>query len=151
KLLANDTRVLKGSSLIQQMLIAGEFPIMPQHYSNTAELTVSKGAPIEWVIMSPIPVNIPAIGLSNRAEHPYAAMLFARFFASSKAAGDAVAKSGLISVHPEVDPPFPRLKRFLTDEQLRKDYFVTSPDAIGKFKPPADEIIRDLVFPKLGS
>jgi hypothetical protein len=34
---------------------------------------------------------------------------------------------------------------------LRRDYFVTSPDAIGKYKPAADEIIRDLVFPKLGS
>jgi iron(III) transport system substrate-binding protein len=151
RLLANDTRVLKGASLTLQMLIAGEVPVMPQAYINSTELAVAKGAPIDWVVMTPVPVNIPAVGISNRAEHPYAAMLYARFYASTKAAGEVLSKQGLISIHPEVEPAYPRLKRFVTDEQLRRDYFVTSPDAIGKYKPAADEIIRDLVFPKLGS
>ncbi|HEY7064121.1 MAG TPA: extracellular solute-binding protein [Chloroflexota bacterium] len=151
KLLANDTRVLKGASLVQQMQIAGEIPVVPQQYINIVEPAVAKGAPMDWVVMAPVPVNIPALSISNQAEHPYAAMLFARFYASSKAAGDVLSQQGLISIHPEVEPAYPRLKRFVTDEQLRRDYFVTSPDAIGKYKPAADEIIRDLVFPKLGS
>ena len=65
------------------LLAAGEFPLTLAA-GNTLQTFVSKKAPVDWVPLEPVIVQVNAIMLASQARHPNAAKLFIDFVLSRK-------------------------------------------------------------------
>jgi len=66
-----------------QLLAAGEFPLTLAA-GNTLQSFASRGAPIDWVALEPVFVQVNAIMIAAQAPHPNAARLFVDFTLSKK-------------------------------------------------------------------
>jgi iron(III) transport system substrate-binding protein len=65
------------------LLAAGEFPLT-LGAGNTLQTFASKGAPVDWVALEPVFVQLNAIMLASQSRHPNAAKLFIDFVLSNK-------------------------------------------------------------------
>ncbi len=84
QLAAQDPVVQAGSPSNRiQLLAAGEFP-MTLAAGNTLQSFASRGAPIDWVALEPVFVQVNAIMIAAQAPHPNAARLFVDFALSKK-------------------------------------------------------------------
>ena len=66
-----------------QLLAAGEFPLTLAA-GNTLQTFVSRGAPVEWVPLEPVFVQLNTIVLAAQSRHPNATKLFIDFVLSKK-------------------------------------------------------------------
>jgi len=82
KLAAAKPQIRSGHTLIGQLIASGEIPLAVNIYNHNAERVAVKGAPIRWKALTPTFGRPNAIGLSRRATHPNAALLFADFLLS---------------------------------------------------------------------
>jgi len=73
-----------GHTLIAELVASGEIPLAAAVYNHNAERLVEKGAPIKWKPLLPTFGRPNAIGVSLRAPHPHAAMLFVDFMLSKE-------------------------------------------------------------------
>lgn len=96
-----------GNVLITNLLAAGEFPIAIT-YAHLVERLRSKGAPVEWVPVSPM-IAIPiSIALAQRSPHPNAAQLFIDLVLSKEGA-DLLKGMGRVPTRGDVAPSAKRL------------------------------------------
>ena len=65
------------------MLAAGEFPLTLAS-GNTLQTFVSRGAPVDWVPLEPVFVQLNTIMLAAQSRHPNATKLFIDFVLSKK-------------------------------------------------------------------
>lgn len=108
RLVANDLVYRDGSSLVMQLVNAGEVPLgFPLKGTTTAEMILT-GAPLGW--SRPEPVFCPAlgIGISSKSPHPNAAKLFIDF-TLSQTGQENIAGSGKIPARPGVRHKTPKL------------------------------------------
>ena len=75
--------VRKGHVLLAQLIAAGEIPVGLTTYSGNAETLKRKGAPIDWAPIDAV-ARPQGIGISRRAPHPAAALLYADFVLSAE-------------------------------------------------------------------
>ena len=75
----NGMSVRKGHTLIANLTASGEVPIALGIYKYRVEQMKRKGAPIDWIPIPPYVVHPIGMGLSQKAPHPYSAMLFFDF------------------------------------------------------------------------
>lgn len=77
----------RGTTLVGQLVAAGEFPIMVDGSNHLAYDLKKKGAPIEYLFPEPfIPVMIPqGFWVAAKPPHPHAAALFVDYMLSKKA------------------------------------------------------------------
>lgn len=75
----NDVSLRNGNSLLNNMVISGEVPLALNVYSYLPERARAKGAPIDYIALSPTIAYTDGIGITRRAPHPYAATLFYDF------------------------------------------------------------------------
>jgi iron(III) transport system substrate-binding protein len=66
-----------------QLLAAGEFPLTLAS-GNTLQTFVSKGAPVDWVALEPVFVQVNTIMFAAQSRHPNATKLFIDFVLSKK-------------------------------------------------------------------
>ncbi len=66
-----------------QLLAAGEFPLTLAS-GNTLQTFVSRGAPVDWLPLEPVFVQLNAIVLAAQSRHPNASKLFIDFVLSRK-------------------------------------------------------------------
>jgi len=86
KLVANNgLSVRNGHSLLTNLVASGEVPLALTVYHYTPEQLKQKGAPIEWFAIEPAIASLAATGVSKRAPHPHAAILFYDFLLSEEA------------------------------------------------------------------
>src|ERR1044071_519701 len=84
ELAAQQPAILAGSPSNRiQLLAAGEFP-MTLAAGNTLQSFAARGAPIDWVALEPVFVQVNAIMIAAQAPHPSAARLFVDFALSRK-------------------------------------------------------------------
>jgi len=69
-LAANGLQVRMGNALLTNMVIAGEVPLALTLYSYLPEQAKRKGAPIDWVALTPTIAATDAVGIAARAPHP---------------------------------------------------------------------------------
>jgi len=76
----------RGSTLLSQLVAAGEFAIHLDGYNHTAYQLKQKKAPIEYIFPEPyVPAKTPtAVWIAAHAPHRHAAALFADFLLSRK-------------------------------------------------------------------
>ena len=73
-----------GSSLMNQLMMAGEFPLLISQYPTGVEEIKKTGAPIDWVPLDPWFVYPIGIAVTARNPHPAAARLYVDFILSEE-------------------------------------------------------------------
>src|SRR5436190_5517255 len=66
----------QGHTLLNNMVVSGEVPLALTLYNYMPEQAKKKGAPIDWFAIEPAVARSNAIGVTRRAPHPNAALLF---------------------------------------------------------------------------
>jgi len=77
KLLAQDPIIVQGGTTVLNALAGGQAPVAVGLYGYAVDKLKKKGAPIEWVPVSPLPLLTSALGVVKTAPHPNAAKFFA--------------------------------------------------------------------------
>ena len=87
--------VRRGPTLLSQLAVAGEFPIVIDAFPEEALQLKRAKAPVDFIISEPfVPVKTPTtISISAGAPHPHAAALFVDFLLS-KSGQDVMAAQG---------------------------------------------------------
>ncbi|MDB5761917.1 MAG: fbpA 2 [Herminiimonas sp.] len=75
----NGLSVRKGHTLLTQLVASGEVPLAIAIYNYKAEQLKNKGAPIDWFVIAPAMARPNGVGITKRAPHPHAAVLFYDF------------------------------------------------------------------------
>jgi ABC-type Fe3+ transport system substrate-binding protein len=97
------TQVNASARAILDQVIAGEYPMALQIFNHHAAISADRGAPVDWVRLSPANVNPGLIGLTTNAPHPNAGLLFVEFMASRE--GQVIfQKADYLPARPDVPP-----------------------------------------------
>jgi iron(III) transport system substrate-binding protein len=107
KLAAQQPVVMRGNTNRVQLAMAGEYPLIIA-YAPTIQRETSKGHPIKWVPLEPVPVQVNPMMLASHAPHPNAGKLFVDFLLS-KEGQEMLVKFRRIPVREDVEPEPPRL------------------------------------------
>jgi len=83
KLAAQEPVPMRGNTNRVQLTMAGEYPLIIA-YAPTIQRETSKGAPIDWVPLEPVAVQVNPVMLAAKAPHPNAAKLFMDFVLSKE-------------------------------------------------------------------
>jgi iron(III) transport system substrate-binding protein len=102
------TQVNGSARAILDQVIAGEYPMALQIFNHHAAISADKGAPVDWVRLSPANVNPGLIGLTTNAPHPNAGLLFVEFM-TSKEGQQIFQKADYLPARPDVPPRKPEL------------------------------------------
>jgi iron(III) transport system substrate-binding protein len=78
KLAAQEPVPMRGNTHRVQLVMAGEFPLIIA-YAPTIQRATSMGAPIDWVPLEPVVIQVNPVMLSAKAPNPNAAKLFMDF------------------------------------------------------------------------
>jgi iron(III) transport system substrate-binding protein len=109
KLAGQEIKLLNASArAILNQVIAGEYPMALQIFNHHAAISAKKGAPVDWVRLSPATVTPGLVGLPKNAPHPNAGLLFVEFM-TSKEGQQIFQKAGYLPARPDVPPTIPEL------------------------------------------
>jgi ABC-type Fe3+ transport system substrate-binding protein len=108
-LAAQQPVVMRGNTNRVQLTMAGEYPLVIA-YAPTIQRETSKGHPMDWVPLEPVPVQVNPMMLASRAPHPNAGKLFINFLLS-KEGQEMLVGFRRIPSREDVDPNPPRLFR----------------------------------------
>lgn len=144
----NQALIRKGHTVQTKLLIAGEFPVASEIYAYAVENMVkTQGAPADWVIPQDLlEADIPGQIIARRAQHPYAALLWAQY-RTSREGQNVYAKFGRIGVRPDADMQYPRMKQLVAGPALDHLSLLTVED--GKYFDQASELINKYIAPRL--
>ena len=111
-----------------QLLAAGEFPLTLAA-GNTLQTFASRGAPVDWVALEPVFVQVNTIMLAAQSRHPNATKLFIDFVLSKK--GQEMIRSfHRVPARNGVDAEPPRLfkgyKRLVEDAEAAENAEATN-------------------------
>jgi len=84
KLLAQDPIIVQGGTTVVNALASGQAPIAVGAYGYKIDQTQKKGAPVDWVPLSPLPMLTSALGVLKTAAHPNAAKFFAGWLGTTE-------------------------------------------------------------------
>jgi ABC-type Fe3+ transport system substrate-binding protein len=101
---------LGGSArTVVDQAIAGEYPVVLQIFNHQPVISARRGAPIDWIPMSPAMAVLSVAGVTKDAPHPSAAKLLVDFFVSDE--GQKIFREAdYIPVAPDVPPREPALR-----------------------------------------
>jgi iron(III) transport system substrate-binding protein len=75
----NGLSLRKGHTLLTKLVASGEVPFALTVYNYKAEQLKGKGAPLDWFAIEPAIARPNGVGVSKKAPHPNAAVLFYDF------------------------------------------------------------------------
>lgn len=82
RLARQDVSLRSGTTLLANLVAAGELPLAIDLYAYEIERTKKAGAPLDWVAFDPVIVHTIAGGINRNAPHPNASKLFMDFLLS---------------------------------------------------------------------
>jgi iron(III) transport system substrate-binding protein len=109
RLAKQNIKMVRGSArAILDQVIGGEYAMSLQIFNHHAAISAKKGAPVEWLRLSPVTVNPGLLALPKNAPRPNAGLLFVEFLTSKE--GQAVfQKANYLPARPDVPPLTPEL------------------------------------------
>jgi iron(III) transport system substrate-binding protein len=120
-LAANGLQVRMGNALLTNMVIAGEVPLALTLYSYLPEQAKRKGAPIDWIALTPTIAATDAVGIAARAPHPELAQKLYDFMLSDGQA--LMAEMGHVVSQRRMAPELERFKlTFIDPAAVIADY-----------------------------
>jgi iron(III) transport system substrate-binding protein len=81
---AQEFQLYAGLSVITNLLVAGEFPLVLNTYLHNVEEVKRRGAPVDWIVQDPVFTKFQPLGIGSKAPHPNAAKLFSDFVLSEE-------------------------------------------------------------------
>ena len=84
KLARQNVSLRSGTTLLTNLVVAGEIPLVIDIYAYTVERAKKNGAPIDFHVVEPAIVHTIAGGISKNAPHPNAAKLFMDYLLSEE-------------------------------------------------------------------
>ncbi len=82
RLAKQDVSLRSGTTLLSNLVAAGELPLAIDLYAYEIERSKKSGAPLDWVAFEPVIVHTIAGAINKNAPHPNAAKLFMDFLLS---------------------------------------------------------------------
>lgn len=108
QLSANGLRFVSGQTNLVESVISGDCSIAVAANVHNVAKAMADGAPVAWVKTDPLYANYGALGVADRAPHPYAARLWMNYVLSD-AGQQSVADDWRIPANPDVQPKEPEL------------------------------------------
>jgi iron(III) transport system substrate-binding protein len=109
--LARQDIIQSGGSArsVVDQAIAGEYPVALQIFNHQPVISARRGAPIDWIPLSPAMAVLCVAGVTRDAPHPNAGKLFVDFLVSEE--GQKIFRDGdYIPAAPDVAPREPALR-----------------------------------------
>jgi iron(III) transport system substrate-binding protein len=96
KMAGQDIKVqnISGAALAN-LVVSGEVPLSPTIFDSNIFVAKQKGAPVEWRPLEPVIASVGESGMTTKAPHPHAALLFLDYMHSKE--GQQVALKGGLS------------------------------------------------------
>jgi iron(III) transport system substrate-binding protein len=117
----NGLQVRTGHSLLNNLVGSGEIPLALTVYNSDPETLKKKGSPIDWFAIEPA-IAIPnGVGVSRKAPHPHAALLFYEYMLSEEAQ-QVLAKIGYVTSQKKIAPSFNKTIKVLDPAVLLEEY-----------------------------
>ncbi|MDB5991485.1 MAG: hypothetical protein JWQ10_2888 [Herbaspirillum sp.] len=110
----NGLSVRKGHTLLTKMVTSGEVPFALAVYNFTATQLRDSGAPMEWYAISPAIARANGLGITARAPHPYAALLYYDFIISDDGQ-QILLKRGFMPSSTKIATPFSKMPLKVVD------------------------------------
>jgi len=117
----NGLSVRSGHSLLNNLVVSGEVPLGLTLYSYMPEQAKQKGAPIDWFALDPVVGRANGMGISKKAPHPYAAMLFYDYMLSE--AQPIMVKMNYVPTNKKADSPLKNMKIKFVDPVVALDEY----------------------------
>jgi iron(III) transport system substrate-binding protein len=98
------------------LVASGEVPLSPTIFDADVTVAKQKGTPIEWRPLDPVVTTVGYSGLSSKAAHTHAALLFLDYV-HSKEGQQLMMKGGLWSPRPDVGSLEQKFKKVYLDSK----------------------------------
>jgi iron(III) transport system substrate-binding protein len=118
----NGVSVRKGHTLLTQLVVSGEIPLALTVYNYKAEQLKQKGAPIDWFHIGPAIARPNGVGVTKKAPHPHAAVLFYDFEISPEGQ-KILAGRDFVPTSKKVDTPLNKIPMKFVDARIALDEF----------------------------
>jgi iron(III) transport system substrate-binding protein len=117
KLAEQDVKVqnMSGAALAG-LVVSGEVPLSPTVFDANITQAKQKGAPVEWRPLEPVVTTVSYSGLTLKAPHPHAALLFLDYL-HSKEGQQLIMKGGLWSPREDVGSLAQKFRKSYIDEK----------------------------------
>ncbi len=106
---------MSGAAL-SGLVASGEVPLSPTIFDADVTVAKQKGAPVEWRPLDPVTTTVGYSGLSSKAPHPHAALLFLDYV-YSKEGQQLMMKGGLWSPREDTGSRQQKFKKIYLDEK----------------------------------
>jgi iron(III) transport system substrate-binding protein len=149
KQLIQDQQALirKGHTNQTNLLVAGAFPVSVELYSYKIADMKNKGAPVDMILAKEfVAAEASGVGISSRAAHPYAALLFARFHVDPNGGQKILAQFGRVMAHPDTKLKYQELQQVTAKETLDRMALLTA-EELAKYSKPYTKIIKEIYNP----
>lgn len=84
RLARQNVQVRSGTTLLANLVAAGEIPLTIDLYAYQVERMKKNGAPVDWIAVEPAIVHTVLAGINKNAPHPNAAKLFVDYLLSEE-------------------------------------------------------------------
>jgi iron(III) transport system substrate-binding protein len=117
KIAEQDVKVqnMSGAALAG-LVVSGEVPLSPTIFDANITQAKQKGAPVEWRPLEPVVTTVSSSGLTLKAPHPHAALLFLDYL-HSKEGQQMIMKGGLWSPREDIGTLMQKFKKSYIDEK----------------------------------
>ena len=107
----------------------------------------NKGAPVEMILPKEfVSAETTGVGISSRAAHPYAALLFARFHVDPEGGQKILAQFGRVMAHPDTKLKYKDLQQMTAKDTLDRMSVLTAEELV-KYSKPYTGIIKEIYNP----
>jgi iron(III) transport system substrate-binding protein len=117
KIAEQDVKVqnMSGAALAG-LVVSGEVPLSPTIFDANITQARQKGAPVDWRPLEPVVTTVAYSGLTMKAPHPHAALLFLDWL-HSKEGQQMILKGGLWSPREDIGSLTQKFKKSYIDEK----------------------------------
>jgi len=106
-----------SAQALLDMIVNGEYAASPTIFDSHVFGARKVGAPVAWVPLEPVRVNLGQLALAKNAPHPHAALLFADF-ECSRESGEIHRGVGYDSFRKDVPPLEQRYKKYFAKDTI---------------------------------
>lgn len=117
KFAAQEVKVqnMSGAALAG-LVVSGEVALSPTIFDANITQAKRKGAPVDWHPLEPVTTTVAYSGLTLKAPHPHAALLYIDWL-HSKEGQEMIMKGGLWSPREDIGSLTQKFKKFYIDEK----------------------------------